>query len=172
MFENGKLDSRQATLPEHLERPTIADIVPGSAYFIDYDAIWVDKDRKVWIAADAPLKTYEDEVFTTNFVRIISFDQGLVLDMTPASDENGELRQIIPNEFEEHIESLDFNSFKYEPCIHVVTSKKDLGEVKKKFKQMYGVKLNGKITKKYLNEMDKEKGKAKPEKNKNKSIVQ
>jgi hypothetical protein len=99
MFENGELDPRPALLPERLRVPTVEDIVPGSVHWIDHAALWAEKDSgELWINNGAPLVYYDDD-FVARQVRIIAFDEGLVVDLTSVLDDEGNIRRLYSSSF-------------------------------------------------------------------------
>lgn len=164
MFENGKLDSRPAKLPESVMMPTVADIVPGSVHWIDKDALWFDASNEVWINQAAPLIYYSDEMFVTQFVRIIAFDEGIVVDWTTANDEDGNLRKVHTDSFEEHIDNENFNIGEYKKTIAFITREDELKQIKDLFKQTYGLKFSGKQVKQKVDPKKSKSKKMKTEK--------
>lgn len=146
MFENGELDSRPAMLPERLARPTLQEAIPGSAHWVDLSAVWVDGEQKVWINDNVPLN-YNDDDFVQDFVRIIAFEEGFVLDITELKDHNGNTKQFTATPFSQHLVEEGFDIGEYQPVVAVISTAKELKEIKRLFKQRYGCKLNGQPSK-------------------------
>lgn len=147
MFENGELDPRPAQLPERLRLPTVEDIVPGSVHWIDYAALWAEKDSgELWVNNGAPLVYYDDD-FVARQVRIIAFDEGLVVDLTSILDDEGNIRRFYPSSFAQHVDDENFSIGDYQRTVGIVSTKKELAALKDIFKDRYGMRFNGKPTK-------------------------
>lgn len=146
MFENGKLDQRPAKLPERLHMPTVADIVPGSVHWIDKDALWFDTEGEVWINQAAPLEYNDDDIYVSQFVRIIEFDEGTVVDWTSATDSDGNLKKVYRSSFQDHVDDEHFDIGEYKKAVAFISTKDELKDLKNLFKQTYGVKFNGRPT--------------------------
>lgn len=144
MFENGKLDTRPARLPERLHIPTVADIVPGSVHWIDKGAIWFDNTGEVWINQAAPLVYYEDETYVTQYVRIIQFDEGTVIDWTSVIDDENNMRKVSTIDFSQHVNDENFDIGEYRQAVGFVCDTRELKQMKKLFKDRYGIKFSGK----------------------------
>lgn len=143
MFIDGKLNSEPAKLPERLEMPTVADMVPGSVHYIDVDALWFDETGEIWLNEAAPLEYYEDESYISRYVRVIAFEQGPVVDWTSAKDDYGNLRKVYRTSFTDHINDEHFDIGEYKKVVGFITSKKELSELKKIFKKTYGLTFKG-----------------------------
>lgn len=143
MFENGILDARHARLPERLHRPTVRDAVPGSAHLVDIEALWIDEQHRVWINDLAPL-VYYDHDCVSDYVRIIIFDEGLVIDVTDSQDADGNIRQFDATPFSDHVDNENFDIGDYQPIIAVITTDIELDQIKQLFKARYDRRLNGK----------------------------
>lgn len=142
MFENGKLDSRQAYFPEHLERPTISDAPPGTAWYIDINALLMDEKGKAWIDTEYPLQ-HELYEYDTIYCRTIIFEEGIVVDLTKTLDENYQQYTFSRTTKEELLDKYSNQNFK--PIIGILTTKKDFKAVKAIFKERYGRNLKGDI---------------------------
>ncbi len=161
MFQNGELDGTQAQLPERLERPTIKDAVPGSAWIIDADALWVDEDYKVWVNQNCPLEIDSDDCYVSSYAHLIVFDQGLVIDLTVQGEDIKGFSRV---SFAEHIDNEDFDAGDFLPVIAVITSTDEIATIKKLFEKTYGIKLSGKSI---VHKQNKDKAKNRKQKIKN-----
>ena len=142
MFENGDITPTRATLPGHLEKPTVKDIVPGQAWYVDHSAIWVDQDKHIWINDKCPL-IYDEDDFVSNFIRIIVLYEGIILDVTEFLDSNGNLRQFEVYTLEEHIDDEEFDIGEFQAINDVVYTQSKLKELEAKFINDFGITLDG-----------------------------
>lgn len=141
MFENGKLDSRQAFFPERLERPTLSDAPPGTAWYIDINALWMDEMGRAWINTEYPLG-HDQNDFDTVYCRTIVFEEGIAVDLTNTRDENDQLYTFYRRGIEDIIEEFgDLNQF--EKIIAFAASQEESKKLKSIFKARYGYNLKG-----------------------------
>lgn len=143
MFENGKLDSRQAYFPEHLERPTLSDAPPGTAWYIDINALLMDEKGKAWVDTEYPLQ-HEFNDFDAIYCRTIIFDEGIVVDLTKTLDESNQQYTFSRTTKEELID--EYGTKNFEPIIGIITTKKDFKAIKLLFKERYGRNLKGELS--------------------------
>src|SRR5690606_8310981 len=115
MLSNGELDSRQVSLPERLEQSTVDDVIPGSVWYVDSDAVVVGPDRLMWVNSEAPVRSIQTD-WEERPVRIIVFEEGIVVDATASVDEDGNLMQWVAEADSEY-----FRELKLKPIIGLVT---------------------------------------------------
>lgn len=144
MFENGQLDSRQAKLPERLELPTVGDIMPGSAWYIDADAVLIDETGLVWVNKLCSLIEGDDHYITT-YTRIIAFEEGLVLDTTNTLDSDGQPKQFQRVSTSEALASGEYEPELYIPIIAFISTTGELEKLEELFKERYTLTLEGEI---------------------------
>lgn len=146
MFENGKLDRRQAKLPERYEQPTLEHAIPGSAHWIDIHAIWIDEETKIWVHKSAPLSENNsgNDFPIEKYIRVIVVNEGLLVDFTSAKEGDGSDYLFTPMSMQDYVEDGDLLVGEFLPCIGAITNTSELDLVKKIFKKDYGVTLSGK----------------------------
>ena len=141
MFENGELDARQAFLPERLERPTLSDAPPGTAWYIDINALWMDELGRAWINTEYPLGHDQDD-FDTVYCRTIVFEEGIAVDLSNSRDENNQLYTFYRRGIEDIIEEFgDISNF--DKIIAIAASNEESKKLKSLFKMRYGYNLKG-----------------------------
>ena len=77
-------------------------------------------------------------------MRVISFDEGLVLDVSSLRDDEGNAAQFDIAPFSEYIDDAGFEIGEFLPIIAIVSHRDELKQISDMFRYRYGVKLNGK----------------------------
>jgi len=139
MLSNGELDSRQVSLPERLEQSTVDDVIPGSVWYVDSDAVVVGPDRLMWVNSEAPVRSIQTD-WEERPVRIIVFEEGIVVDATASVDEDGNLMQWVAEADSEY-----FRELKLKPIIGLVTRNQELQDCERILIEKFGYNLAGEI---------------------------
>lgn len=148
-LENGRFTTEQVALPEFLERRTVSDLTPGATGYIDADALIVREDYKCWLDGLAEMKTEQE--FGREYVRIVCFDTGLVVDLASNYHKRGsffrENSGPLANEAKKMMQ-YEYDEANLRPIIGIIVSEADLLKLDQAYKEMTGMHYLGKKARK------------------------
>lgn len=171
-LENGKFTPEHAKIPEHLERPSLSDMVPGTLAYVQETALFVDEAGLCWLNSLAHLMS-ELEV-GADYLKVVRLDEGYVLDQYTNTHAPSSYRRFSFDEYKIHLENTptDFNTdlvdeTAFIPVIGIIVSPTQALQLNAAFKSLTG---NHYLSKQRRNELLKPTRATKQQLQKNKPL--
>lgn len=142
-MENGKFTSEHVKIPEHLERLSINDMVPGTLAYVPDTALFVDESGLCWLNG---LAHHASELEVgANYLKVVCLDQGYVLDQYTNTHAPSSYRKFSFEEYKIHLENTptDFNTdlvdeTAFIPIIGIIVSPAQALQLNAAFKNLTG----------------------------------